>query len=122
MRIAVTAETDAGLDSPVAQHFGHAPYFVLVDTKAGTVTSAEALVNPFAEGHAPGEIPGYIHQLGADVMLSGGMGGRAIQFFSDLGIATATGAFGTVRDAVGTLLAGQAGTAEPCADSVAHGH
>ena len=55
-------------------------------------------------------------------MLSGGMGGRAIQFFEELGIETATGASGTVREALEHFLGGKLKSAAPCAESVAHGH
>ena len=33
MRIAVSADTNQGLESQVAHHFGRCPYFVLVDLK-----------------------------------------------------------------------------------------
>ena len=52
MKIAVTAETNNGLESTVAQHFGHAPYFMLVDVENGEVTATQGIANPFAEGHA----------------------------------------------------------------------
>lgn len=122
MRIAVTAMTDEGLAAPVAQHFGHAPYFVVLDVDAAEVSSVESLANPFLEGHQPGQIPQFISDQGAEVMLSGGMGGRAIQFFEQFGIAAATGAAGTVAQAVADYSDGRVLGAKPCADSEAHGH
>ncbi len=122
MRIAVTAETDAGLDSPVAGHFGHAPYFVLVDIDEQQARTATVIPNPYLEGHQPGQIPQFIHTQGADAILSGGMGGRAIGFFAELGIAASTGASGTVDEAVDRFLEGGSAIAAPCADSEAHGH
>jgi predicted Fe-Mo cluster-binding NifX family protein len=122
MKIAITAETSQGLDSQVAQHFGHAPYFILVDIDDGAVTATQDIVNPFAEAHQPGEIPTFIKQQNAEVMLSGGMGGRAIEFFTQAGIKTATGATGTVRESLEKYLGGTLVAAAPCAESVAHGH
>jgi len=122
MRIAVTAETNDGLDSLVAQHFGHAAYFVLVDTDNGVITATESLANPFAEAHEPGQIPDFIRDQQAKAILSGGMGGRAIQFFEQAGIQAATGARGTVREALEHFLSGQLTAAAPCAESVEHGH
>ena len=87
MKIAVTAESNEGLDSPVCQHFGHAPFFILVEVNEGSVGD-----------------------------------GRAIQFFEELGIETATGASGTVREALEHFLGGKLKSAAPCAESVAHGH
>jgi len=122
MKIAITAETDNGLDSQVAQHFGHAPFFVLTEIDNGAVVAAQSIANPFAENHLPGQIPDFIKEQGATVMLSGGMGGRAIEFFTQAGIKTATGASGTVRQALAHYLGGTLTTAAPCAESVAHGH
>ena len=122
MKIAVTAENNIGLESMVAQHFGHAPYFMLVDVENDEVTSTQGIANPFAESHQPGQIPGFIKEQNADVMLSGGMGGRAIQFFEQYGIKTATGASGTVRQALENFFGGKLSEAAPCDESVAHGH
>jgi len=122
MKIAVTAENSNGLESMVAQHFGHAPYFMLVEVENGEVSATQAIANPFAEQHQPGQIPGFIKEQNADVMLSGGMGGRAIQFFEQYGIKTATGASGTVRQALENYLGGRLNEAAPCDESVAHGH
>ena len=74
------------------------------------------------EAHAPGDIPNFIKQQNAQVMLSGGMGGRAIQFFEQLGIQAATGAQGTVHQSLERYLGGRLPGAAPCAESVAHGH
>jgi predicted Fe-Mo cluster-binding NifX family protein len=122
MRIAVTAQTDQGLEAPVAQHFGHAQFFVLLDVDAAEVTSVETMPNPFAEAHQPGQVPQFISEQRAEVMLSGGMGGRAIEFFKQYGITPASGAAGTVGEAVGAYLDGRLAGAAPCADSEAHGH
>lgn len=122
MKIAVTAVTAAGLDAPVAGHFGQAPHFVLVDVVGGAITTTHTLSNPFLAGHQPGEIPAFIRAHGADVILSGGMGVRAIRIFEQVGITPATGASGTVRQAVTNYLQGRLAGASPCADSVEHHH
>lgn len=122
MKIAITAETDQGLASPVAQHFGQAPYFVLVLLENGAVSASNVIVNPFAQGHEPGQIPAWIQEQGASVMISGGMGGRAIGFFQEAGIETATGASGTVEQALQAYQAGTLTETAACAESVAHGH
>ena len=122
MKIAVTAETNEGLDSVVAQHFGHAPFFILVDIENDEVTNTVGVANPFIAGHAPGEVPGFIKEQNANIMLSGGMGGRAIQFFEEAGIKAATGASGTVRESLENYLGGKLKDAAPCDESVEHGH
>ncbi len=67
-------------------------------------------------------VPGFIHSLGANVMLTGGMGGRAIMFFQEYGIEGVTGAHGTVRQSVTHYLGGQLKGAAPCKESQEHGH
>jgi predicted Fe-Mo cluster-binding NifX family protein len=122
MKIAVTAENNNGLESMVAEHFGRAPFFMLVDVQNGEVTATQGIANPFAEVHQPGQIPSFIHEQNANAILSGGMGGRAIEFFAQLGIKTATGANGTVRQALANYLGGKLKEAAPCLESEAHGH
>lgn len=122
MKIAVTAENNNGLDSLVAQHFGHAPYFILADVENGEVKAVQGVANPFADAHQPGQIPGFIHEQKANVILSGGMGGRAIEFFEQYGIKAATGAKGTVRQSLENCFGGALKDAAPCDESVAHGH
>nr|MBN1228644.1 NifB/NifX family molybdenum-iron cluster-binding protein [Anaerolineae bacterium] len=122
MRIAISLDTNNGLDSLIAQHFGRCAYFALVDVDGTEVQSIQVIDNPFYAGHQPGQVPGFIHSHKADVMLSGGMGGRAIQFFNQFGIEAATGARGTVRASLENYFGGKLTDATPCAESVEHGH
>ena len=57
---------------------------------------------------------------GANVMLAGGMGRRAVEFFEQLGIEPVSGASGTVRQAVEKYLGGELSGVAPCAESEAH--
>lgn len=122
MRVAISVETNNGLDSLLAHHFGRCPYFAMIDVDGYEVKSVEVLANPFYNGHQPGQVPRFIKEQAADVMLSGGMGGRAIQFFQEFGIQTATGATGTVRTALESYLDGKLSGAAPCKESIEHGH
>lgn len=122
MRIAVSVETNQGLESQVAHHFGRCPFFALVEAEDDQIKSVQIVENPFYAAHQPGQVPGFIKEQNGDVMLSGGMGGRAIQFFEGFGIKTATGAAGTVQEAVESYLDGQLQGASSCAESDAHGH
>ena len=122
MRIAISAETNNGLDSQVAQHFGRCPFFAFVDVEGQKIQSTQVIENPFFSGHQVGQVPTFIHEQKADVMLSGGIGGRAIQFFQQFGIETATGASGTVRSTLDNYFAGKLSGTAPCAESIEHGH
>ncbi len=122
MRIAVSADNKSGLESVVSPHFGRCPYFVLVSLEGDQITEVQEVDNPFYGNHEPGQVPGFISTLGANVMLTGGMGGRAIQWFECYGVEGVTGAYGTVRQAVERYLGGELHGAEPCAESREHGH
>jgi predicted Fe-Mo cluster-binding NifX family protein len=122
MRIAVSVETNQGLESQIAHHFGRCPFFALVEVEEKQIQTVSIIENPFFAAHQPGEVPGFINEQKADVMLSGGMGGRAIQFFSQFGIEPATGAAGTVENAVNSFLEGKLTGASSCAESEEHGH
>ena len=122
MRIAISAQTNNDLDSQVAEHFGRCPFFAFVEATEGKVESVEIVPNPFVSGQQVGQVPGFINEQKADVMLSGGMGGRAIQFFEQFGIGVATGASGTVRTTLENYFAGNLREAAPCAESIEHGH
>jgi predicted Fe-Mo cluster-binding NifX family protein len=122
MRIAVSADSKNGLDSVVSPHFGRCPYFVLVDLDDHDVTEVREVDNPYYGHHQPGQVPALIDSLGANVMLTGGMGGRAIMFFQEFGIEGVTGAYGTVRQSVERYLGGQLKGAAPCKESEEHSH
>jgi predicted Fe-Mo cluster-binding NifX family protein len=122
MRIAVSVETNNELESVVAHHFGRCPFFAIVDIEGRDVKTVQVIDNPFYNGHQPGQVPLFINEQKANVMLSGGMGGRAIEFFQQFGIEAATGADGTVRQALEKYLGGELIGAAPCKESVEHGH
>lgn len=122
MRIAVSADNKNGLDSIISPHFGRCPYFVLVDLDNHDVQAVREVDNPYFGHHQPGQVPALINSLGANVMLTGGMGGRAIMFFQQFGIEGVTGAYGTVRQSVERYLGGSLKGAAPCKESEEHGH
>ena len=107
MRIAVSTENDRGLASTVSAHFGRCPYFTFVDLDGEVVEQVRTIANPFYGNHQPGQVPAFIRDQRAQVMLSGGMGAGAISYFGEYGIEVATGASGTVQEAVEAYLRGE---------------
>lgn len=122
MLIVISLETNNALESTVAHHFGRCPYFGLVTTEEKEIQSIEIIDNPYYAAHQPGQVPGFINEKKADVMISGGMGGRAIEFFEQFGIGAYTGASGTVSQTLKKYFAGELNEAAPCTESVEHGH
>jgi len=122
MRIAVTAESEYGLESLVSHHFGRCAYYVFVDVVDGKVKQVTTLPNRHAEGHAPGELPAFIQQNKANVLLTGGMGRRAVEYFTRYGIEVVTGAQGRVGEAIQRYLAGELTGVSPCQKGLEHAH
>jgi len=122
MRVAVSVDDSNGLDSVVSSHFGRCPYYILVDLDGQEVKQVNAVANPNYGRHAPGTVPTFIQNQGADVMLAGGMGRRAIALFQQYGIQAVTGAAGSVRHALEQYLGGERQGAEPCSTSLGHDH
>jgi predicted Fe-Mo cluster-binding NifX family protein len=119
-RIAISANDNRGLEGAVSNHFGRCPYFVIAEIEENTIKSVEAIENPFFHSHRPGQVPGFIHSHNVDVMLTGGMGHRAVDFFQQYGIQPVTGAAGTVQQTLDRYLNGEISEAQPCAESESH--
>ena len=120
MRIAVSADSKDGLDSAVSPHFGRCAAFVLVDVEGDQVTTVTSIDNPYFHGHQPGQVPQFISEQGVHVMLTGGMGGRAVQFFDQANVEAVTGASGTVGDSIDSYLSGALTGSAPCAHDDGH--
>ena len=121
MKIAVATEDNRGLDAVISQHFGRCPYYILVDVDDNEIGKVTAFENPLYENHGqPGEVPAFIKTTGAQVMIAGGMGPKAIDFFEQYGIQVVTGVSGTVQGAIQLYLEGQVQGASPCMDHETH--
>lgn len=115
MIIAFSSEENRGLESIMNHHFGRCPFYIFIsidkDNNVNDVTGEE---NPFAKGHEPGLVPKYIADKGVNIMISGGMGPRAVDFFNQFGVTVVTGATGKVKDALKAYLSVQLRGYEPC--------
>jgi predicted Fe-Mo cluster-binding NifX family protein len=98
MKIAVASE-----QGTVSGHFGHCEGFMLFDCENGKIAKSETVANP---GHKPGFLPVFLAEKGVDVIISGGMGGGAVDIFNEKGIEVVVGATGPAVDAVKAFLAG----------------
>jgi predicted Fe-Mo cluster-binding NifX family protein len=90
----------------VSAHFGHAPQFALfdVDLEARQVR-AETISTP--PPHEPGALPVWLAEQGVQVVLAGGMGGRARQLLGQAGIEVVIGIAATApRGAIEAYLRG----------------
>lgn len=98
MKIAVASDNEM-----VTEHFGHCEGFILFDAENNKIVKSETIENP---GHKPGFLPNFLADHGVNVIISGGMGGGAVDIFNQRNIEVIVGATGKVRDAVEAYLKG----------------
>ena len=99
MKIAVASE-----GKMVAGHFGHCEGFNIFTVEENKISSREFVQNP---GHRPGFLPNYLNDLGVNVIISGGMGGGAIEIFNEKKIQVVTGVTGDAEDTVNQFITGK---------------
>ncbi len=84
MRIAIPLA-----DGKLTAHFGHCKEFALIDVHDNEIKKKARLEPP---PHEPGILPLWLRQQGANVVIAGGMGRRAIDLFNQAGITVIIGA------------------------------
>ena len=109
MKIAVSA-TGKGLDSQIDVRFGRCPNFVIVelDEQSKEIKGSEDLKNTATAqmGGAGISASQLVAERGVKAVITGNMGPRAFQVFSQLGISVYHGT-GTVREAVEKFAKGE---------------
>jgi predicted Fe-Mo cluster-binding NifX family protein len=113
--IAIASEDELGLDGEVSAHFGRCPYYVLAEVNDNTVLESQVVANPFYYEHRPRMVPQFIRNMGADVIIAGGMGPRAIEMLHGYGIDVATGVAGNIGKVIEAYLRGEHRGVVPCA-------
>lgn len=73
----------------LCMHFGHCEQFALVSVEDQTITGTKMLTPP---PHEPGVLPVWLHEQGANLIISGGMGSRAKDLFAQNSIEVIVGA------------------------------
>ena len=110
MKIAVASE-----NGMVTEHFGHCESFMIFDTENNQIVKSETVANP---GHKPGFLPNFLADRGVNVIISGGMGGGAVEIFNERNVEVVVGASGDAKTAVENYLKGELKTT----GSVCHEH
>lgn len=96
MRIAVASE-----GKNITGHFGHCVNFNIYDAENGKIIREESIDNP---GHKPGFLPNFLADQGVQVIISGGMGGGAVDIFNERNVEVVIGITGDAREAVERYL------------------
>lgn len=97
MRIGVLAD-GPGLDSEVSEDFGHAPFFLIVDSKSLDFVVVE---NEYMESEGAGmKVAQAIVDMGIDAVIVGGIGTHGFNILDKAGIDVSYDEEGTVEDCV----------------------
>lgn len=97
-KIAVASENEM-----VTEHFGHCINFNIFEAENNQIVSSKAIPNP---GHRPGFLPNFLNDMGVNVIISGGMGGGAIEIFNEKNIEVIVGASGNAKKVAEDYLKG----------------
>lgn len=97
MKIGVISEGDS-LDSFVAEDFGHAPYFLIVDSDT---LDYEVVHNEFADAEGAGmKVANAIVSLKVDAIITGGIGSHGYDILNKAGIDVSYDDEGTVEECI----------------------
>ena len=77
------------VDGKLCMHFGHCQQFTLVSVEDEEIKNVEAITPP---PHAPGVLPAWLHEQGANIIIASGMGMRAQNLFTQNDIGVVVGA------------------------------
>lgn len=98
----------------VSAHFGHSPEFAVYDVAGQSIAESGKLEAP---PHSPGAIPTWLKERGVNVVITGGIGNRAVDMLESSGIEVVTGApAGPPEELVKAYLAGTLQTGENVCD------
>ena len=99
MKIAVASE-----GNNVTGHFGHCENFNIFQVESNKIVKGESVANP---GHKPGFLPNFLNDMGVNVIISGGIGGGAVEIFNEKNIEVVSGATGDAEAAAKMYLNGE---------------
>jgi predicted Fe-Mo cluster-binding NifX family protein len=100
-RIVIPTSDENGLDAQLAEHFGRAPYFTIVDLdEDGGLTRQETIVNDSEHFGGVGLPPDRIIQLKPNALITYGMGPKALRAFQDAKVAVLQTSASTVRNII----------------------
>ena len=113
-RIVIPVENEAGLEAPIAQHFGRAPYFAVIDLDtSGQVLSVKTEPNRGEHMGGTGHPHEILLELKPNVIVAFGMGPGGLHSFQNAGVtvlkaidATAKGTIKSFKEGKLSALAG----------------
>jgi predicted Fe-Mo cluster-binding NifX family protein len=114
MRVAISTD-----HNEVSAHFGRCSHYTIFEVEENQITGKTLLDTP---AHQPGMLPPFLNEKGVNVVISGGMGPRAQNLFSELGIEPIVGVTGNVDEVIRGYLQGKLTRGESLCDHGQAGH
>ena len=100
-RIVVPAEDQKGLNARLAEHFGRAPYFAIVELdENGKVSNVKTVANVGEHAGGVGQAHDHILELKPNAIIVYGMGPRGLISFQSAGIAVLKANANTVSEVI----------------------
>jgi len=100
-RIVIPAEDQKGLNAQLAEHFGRAPYFAVVDfDENGEVSNVKTVANVSEHAGGMGYAHDHILELQPNAIIVYGMGPRGLNTFQSAGVAVLKANANTVSEVV----------------------
>jgi len=105
VKIVIPVEDKSG--EALSAHFGRAPYFAWYLVDSGQIKESGVVPNDSDHFGGTANPPEVIKSLGGEVVISSGMGMKAIQMFKDLDIAVLQGTSQRTLDNVEAFIKGE---------------
>jgi len=101
VRIVVPVSDEKGIDAQLSQHFGRAPFYAIIDLdEKGQVIGQGTIANTSEHFGGVGLPPDRIMQLKPKVLVTYGLGSKALTMFQDAGVAVLRTEVNTVREVI----------------------
>lgn len=123
-RIVIPVEDERGLEARVAEHFGRAPFFAVVDLdENGKILSTKTEANKGEHHGGTGHPHENLLALKPDVIIACGMGPGGLTSFQNAGATVLKANANTVKDIVASYKQGKLETlATGCEHAHHHAH
>jgi len=89
----------------ISEHFGHCTSFKVFEIDENKKVVQQFTIENHGE-HQPGVLPNMLKEKGINVVIAGGIGQKAVQFFNDMGIKIISGASGLIEENLEQFLNG----------------
>ncbi|MEJ5327025.1 MAG: NifB/NifX family molybdenum-iron cluster-binding protein [Candidatus Bathyarchaeia archaeon] len=100
-KVVIPTEDGNGLNATLSEHFGRAPYFVVIElSEDGDVAAVQTVANESEHFGGTGSPPDRILQFKPDAVITYGMGPRALNIFQGAGVAVLRTDAVTVKEAI----------------------